>query len=63
MADRNEEQAVELVGTVLDELGRHAIASQSAEKLRFDSSLTDSGQHPRLSPVEREKMLRQLSVE
>ena len=64
MTDRNkEEPVVELVATVLDELERHAVAQQSAEKLRFDSSLTDSGQHPRLSSVEREKMLRQLSVE
>jgi|GEM_PF-2655893 erythromycin esterase-like protein len=64
MADRDEEeQVVELVTTVLDELDRHTVAQQSAEKLRIDSSTTDSGQHPRLSPVEREKMLRQLSVE
>ena len=64
MADRSEdEQVVELVATVLDELGRRTVAQQSAEKLRVDSSLTDSGQHPRLSSVEREKMLRQLSVE
>ena len=64
MADRNEEaRAVELVAKVLDELDRHAVAQQSADKLRFDSSLTDSGRHPRLSSIERETMLRHLPVE
>lgn len=64
MTDRNEEEhVVELVGKVFDELDRHAVTHQSAEILRVDDSLTDSGQHARLSSIEREKMLRQLSVE
>ena len=64
MTDRNEEEhVVELVEKVFDELDRHAVTHQSAEILRVDDSLTDSGQHPRLSSIEREKMLRQLSVE
>ena len=50
MTDPNEEEhVVELVEKVFDELDRHAVAQQSGEKLRVDDSLTDSGQHPRLS--------------
>lgn len=64
MANRSEEEhAGELVEKVFDELDRHAVAQQSADKLRFDSSLTDSGRHPRLSSIEREAMLSQLPVE